>query len=104
MVKKKGYYIVDGAYVELPKDRRGLLRFFCVRFFSGVVMWFIPWFMIAIASFTTFKQFGFLCYSLTTMFFFESFYLYHILRETRNGQGYFFVFSIVMILLFVCFM
>lgn len=102
MEKKKGYYIVDGEYREIPKDKKEKLLFICNRFFSGVVLWFIPWIMLVLISLIQFKQFGFICYSLTTLFFLESFYLYHILRESKDGQGYFFVFSIILNLIFVC--
>lgn len=102
MEKKKGYYIVDGDYQKVPEEGKEKAYFFMNRFFTGVVMWFLPWAMIALASITAFHKFGFICYFLTALFFFESFYLYHILRETKNGQGYFFVFSIVVILLFAC--
>lgn len=104
MEKKKGYYIVDGEYKLIPTVKKELLAFIATRFFSGVVMWFTPWAMIALAAITQFKQYGFICYFLTIMFFLESFYLYHILRETKDGQGYFFVFSVMINLLFVCFM
>ena len=92
MEKKPGYYIVDGDYVEIPKDRRGLFRFFCNRFFTGVVMWFLPWRMVVLALYAAFNKGKDIVKIPIAFAFIASFFIYHALRKKKDGQGFFFVF------------
>ena len=104
MEKRNGYYIVDGAYVEIPKDKKEKFLFFCNRFFSGIVMWFLPWLMVMLASYTAFNKGSQLVKISIALAFILSFFVYHMLRMKKNGQGYFFVFTVVIILVFACFL
>ena len=104
MEKKPGYYIVDGDYVEIPKDSRGIFRFFCNRFFTGIVMWFLPWLMVVLAADIAFRKNMRIVRIPLIAAFISSFFVYHALRKKKDGQGFFFVFTVVIILFFACFL
>lgn len=98
-------YIADGKWLDVPEEKKEFRKFFFWRFFSGLIQWFYPWIMISGAVLTIAKPLGVAAsWYLAAVVFLSSFFIYHKLRKIKDGQGYFFVFSLVVLLMLGCFL